>query len=86
MIGAIGERRGDVERAVAAWADTLRADAKFDVLGPAPYPVARVNDERRYRFAVRTRDMDALREALRGRVIPLARKTEGVRLAITIDA
>ena len=64
----------------------LRGDERFDVLGPVPYPLARVNDEWRYRIAVRTRDMPALRAALRERVLPLAAATEGVRLAITIDA
>jgi primosomal protein N' (replication factor Y) len=85
-LGAIGRSRRAVEAAIARWADALRGDERFDVLGPAPYPVARVNDEWRYRTAVRTRDMAALRAALRERILPLAAETEGVRLAITIDA
>ncbi len=85
-LGAIGRSRRAVEAAIARWADALRDDERFDVLGPAPYPVARVNDEWRYRIAVRTRDMPALRATLRERILPLAAETEGVRLAITIDA
>ncbi len=85
-LGAIGRSRRAVEAAIARWADALRGDERFDVLGPVSYPVARVNDEWRYRIAVRTRDMPALRAALRERVLPLAATTEGVRLAITIDA
>jgi primosomal protein N' (replication factor Y) len=87
LLGAIGRSRRAVEAAIAQWADTLRDDERFDVLGPATYPVARVNDEWRYRTAVRTKDLDALRDAIRAKVIPLAATTsDAVRLAITIDA
>jgi primosomal protein N' (replication factor Y) len=85
LIGAIGRSRRAVEAAVGAWAVALRGDRRFDVLGPAPYPVARVNDEWRYRLAVRTKELDALREALRTVVQPLAAGADGVRMAITID-
>ncbi|MDB5028955.1 MAG: primosomal protein, partial [Candidatus Eremiobacteraeota bacterium] len=87
LLGAIGRSRRAVEDAIARWADALRGDKRFDVLGPAPYPVARVNDEWRYRIAVRTKDMDALRAAIRRDVLPLAETVSaGVRLAVTIDA
>ncbi|HEX3549336.1 MAG TPA: primosomal protein N' [Candidatus Elarobacter sp.] len=86
LLGAVGRSRRAVESAIAEWADALRGDARFDVLGPAPYPVARVNDEWRYRVAVRTRAMEALRSALRTSVLPSAEATPGVRLALTIDA
>jgi primosomal protein N' (replication factor Y) len=86
QIGAIGRSRRTVERAIARWAEALRGDERFEVLGPATYPVARVNDEWRYRLAVRTREMAALRTALRERVLPLAEAEPGVRIAITIDA
>ncbi len=86
LIGAIGRSRRAVERAIASWAGALRADPRFDVLGPAPYPVARVNEEWRYRIAVRTKALDALRDAISSRVLPLASQTEDVRIAITIDA
>jgi primosomal protein N' (replication factor Y) len=86
LVGAIGRSRRAVERAIARWADALRGDERFDVLGPATYPVARVNEEWRYRVAVRTREMPALRAALRERVLPLAEAEPGVRIAITIEA
>ena len=86
LLGAIGRSRRAVEAAIARWADALRGDERFDVLGPATYPVARVNDEWRYRIAVRTKAMDALRAAIRAKVLPLAAEADGVRLAITIDA
>ena len=85
-VGAIGRSRRAVEAAIGRWADALRPDRRFDVLGPAPYPVARVNEEWRYRIAVRTKDMDALRAALRADVIPLAAATPEVRIAIAVDA
>ncbi len=86
LVGAIGRSRRDVEAAIGAWADALRGDVRFEVLGPAPYPVARVNDEWRYRIAVRTKAMEALRGELRRRVLPLAAGADGVRAALTIDA
>ena len=86
LVGAIGRSRRAVETAIARWADALRGDPRFDVLGPATYPVARVNEEWRYRIAVRTKQIDGLREALRERVLPLAAETGEVRIAITVDA
>ena len=86
LLGAIGRSRRAVEGAIAAWAAPLRDDPRFEILGPAPYPVARVNDEWRYRVAARTKDPDALRTAIRERVVPLARETESVRLTIAVDA
>lgn len=85
LLGAIGASRAAVQRAIVRWADELRDDPRFEVLGPAPYPVARVNDEWRYRIAIRTRAIEALRAALRERVIPLARREAGVRAALAID-
>ncbi|HEX3467748.1 MAG TPA: primosomal protein N' [Candidatus Elarobacter sp.] len=86
LIGAIGRSRHAVENAIASWATLLRADERFDVLGPAPYAVARVNDEWRFRLAVRTKAMDALRTALRERIFPLLDTTPQVRITTVIDA
>ena len=86
LLGAIGRSRRAVEGAIARWADALRGDERFDVLGPATYPVARVNDEWRYRIAgAHEGDGRAARRDPRD-VLPLAAAAEGVRLAITIDA
>ncbi|MBV9439797.1 MAG: hypothetical protein JOZ24_07385 [Candidatus Eremiobacteraeota bacterium] len=78
--------RAAVEAAIASWTEPLRADDRFDVLGPAPYPVARVNEEWRYRVAVRTKELDALRATLRAQVLPAAARLRGVRLAISFEA
>ena len=65
---------------------SLREDARWEVLGPAPYPIARLNDEWRYRIAIKTRDLDALRDALRARVLPAAARVKETRLVITFEA
>ncbi len=62
---------------------TIRAG---DVLGPAAYPLARLNDEWRYRIAVKTRELDVLRDALRSRVQPAAARSKDTRLVITFEA
>ena len=85
VVGAIGRSRRAVEGAIARWADALRGDPRFEVLGPAAYPVARVNDEWRYRFAVRTARLDPLRDALRERLLVPSAGVQGVRLAIVVD-
>ncbi|BDE06443.1 primosomal protein N' [Vulcanimicrobium alpinum] len=85
MLGAIGRSRRAVETAIARWAAPLRGVDGFEVLGPAPYPVARVNDEWRYRIAVRTKALERLRAAIRADVLPLADAVEGVRLTVTIE-
>ncbi len=85
LLGAIGRSRQASEAAIARWADALRGDSRFEVLGPAPYPVARVNDEWRFRAAVRTKELDALRATIRARLFDPAAAVEGVRLAVTVD-
>ncbi len=54
-------------------------------LGPAPYPIVRVNDEWRYRVALRGRNPAALRALVRERVLPRARTDRATRLAINVD-
>ena len=67
---------GAIARRVAETAQTLRrAAARWrtvaEVLGPAPYPIARVNDEWRYRIALRGRKPAAAAGA-RSRADPAA--------------
>jgi len=82
----VGADRARVEDTIARYADALRDDARWEVLGPAPYPIARLNDAWRYRIAVKTKDLDALRDALRTRVLPLAARDRETHLAITFEA
>jgi primosomal protein N' (replication factor Y) len=86
FVGVVGAERARVEETIARYADALRDDARWDVLGPAPYPIARLNDAWRYRIALKTKDLDALREALRTRVLPLAARDRATHLAITFEA
>jgi len=86
QLGAIGRSRRAVEDAIGGWAAVLREDPRFEVLGPAPYAVARVNEEWRYRLAVRAKDNDAIRTAIRERIVPLAAGSPGVRLVIAVEA
>jgi hypothetical protein len=45
-----------------------------------------LNDEWRYRIAVKTRELDALRDALRSRVLPEAARSKDTRLVVTFEA
>jgi len=86
MAGVVGRDRRAVETAIEQYAGALREDERWQVLGPAPYPLARLNDESRYRIAIKTRELDALRAALRARVLPVAARSKDTRLAITFEA
>ena len=84
-LGIIGRERGAAEENAERYAAVLREDTRWQVLGPAPYPVARLNNEWRYRVAVKSRDIAALRVTLRDHILPLARNERRSRLAINID-
>ncbi|GAC1407021.1 MAG: hypothetical protein NVSMB64_13370 [Candidatus Velthaea sp.] len=84
-VGAIGRDRAVVEETIARYADLLRDDERWQILGPAAYPLARLNNEWRYRIAIKTRDMDALRAALREKIVGAARSEKTTRITITID-
>jgi primosomal protein N' (replication factor Y) (superfamily II helicase) len=84
--GVMGRSRANVEAAIERYAELLRTDERWEVLGPATYPLARLNDEWRYRIAVKTRELDALRDALRSRVLPEAARSKDTRLVITFEA
>jgi primosomal protein N' (replication factor Y) len=86
FVGVIGADRAQVEATIARYADLLRDDPRWEVLGPAAYPLARVNDTWRYRIALKTKRLDDLRDALRTRVLPLALREKDTRLVVTFDA
>ncbi|GAC1521063.1 MAG: hypothetical protein NVS2B3_17390 [Vulcanimicrobiaceae bacterium] len=84
-LGVIGR---DERRALAAathYAQLVRGVAETEVLGPAPYPIARVNDEWRYRIALKTRAGTALRRFLREELVPLAARDRATRLVVNVD-
>ncbi len=84
-VGAIGRDRRTVAAAADGYAELLRRVPGAEVLGPAPYPVARVNDEWRYRIAVKADDADPVRREIRETLQPLAAAARGVRLAVNVD-
>ncbi len=84
-LGIIGrDRRHVVERA-ERYAALLREAEFLEVLGPAPYPIVRMNNEWRYRIVLRTTKPAALRELIRAAILPQANADGATRLAIAID-
>ena len=84
-LGVIGRSRVRVIEMARRYAEVLREQDRAEVLGPAPYPVVRVNEEWRYRIALKTRTLRALREFVRRRILPMARGDRTTRLAINVD-
>jgi primosomal protein N' (replication factor Y) (superfamily II helicase) len=85
FLGTIGRDRTSVIRAIDRYADALRADGRWEVLGPAPFPLERLNDEWRHRIAIKTRYLDQLRTVLRDEIVPMAARDTTNRLVIAID-
>jgi primosomal protein N' (replication factor Y) len=85
FVGVVGADRPQVEATIARYAEALAGDRRWEVLGPAPYPLARLNEQWRYRLAIKTKDLDAVRAALRERILPLAERERATRLAISFE-
>jgi primosomal protein N' (replication factor Y) (superfamily II helicase) len=83
--GVIGRRREQADETARRYAALLQAAGIGEVLGPAPYPIARLNEEWRFRIAIKTRKPAAARAAIRALVLPLARADRATRLAINVD-
>ena len=84
-LGVIGRNRNHTHDVAARYASALRDDVAAEVLGPSPYPVARVNAEWRFRLAIKTQKPALVRAAIRERVLPIARAERETRLAINVD-
>ncbi len=84
-LGLIGRDREAVMRAAHRCAELLARANAGDVLGPAPYAVERVNDEWRYRIAVKAIDTTAARRFIRDELPALGIDRDGVRLAVNAD-
>ena len=84
-LGVLGADRAAVAAAAERYAALLRELPGVDVLGPAPYPVARANDEWRFRIALKCADGKRLRTYLREALRDLASRDREVRLAINVD-
>jgi primosomal protein N' (replication factor Y) len=84
-LGVIGRIERAVVEAATRYAARVRSVPGATVLGPAPAPIARLNDEWRYRIAIKTHDGAALRRFLRESLQPAAAADRGVRLAVNVD-
>jgi primosomal protein N' (replication factor Y) (superfamily II helicase) len=84
-LGVIGRSRECVLRVARRYARVAREAELAEVLGPAPYPIARVNNEWRYRIALRSAKPRPLRALVRDRILPLARADQTTRLAVNVD-
>jgi primosomal protein N' (replication factor Y) (superfamily II helicase) len=84
-LGVISRDRELALSTARRYAELLTGIAGTDALGPAPYPIARLNHEWRYRLAVATLKPALVRAAIRERIGPLARADTGTRIAINVD-
>jgi primosomal protein N' (replication factor Y) len=84
-VGVIGRSRQQTLERAALYAQVLAESRVGEVLGPAPYPLARIKNEWRMRIVVKTYTMSAARAAVRERILPLARSDRTTRVAINVD-
>ena len=84
-LGVIGRSKAAVETSATRYAELLGGIPDVEVLGPAPYPVARVNDEWRYRIVVKAANASAARRFVRETLLPLATTDRDVRVAVNVD-
>jgi primosomal protein N' (replication factor Y) len=84
-LGVIGRNRSRALAECERYAQVLRGAGAGEVLGPAPYPIARLNAEWRFRLVLKTRAPAAARAAIRERILPLARAARDTRLAVNVD-
>ena len=84
-LGVIGRSRVAALEQARRYAAALVESGTAQVLGPAPYPIARLNDEWRFRIALKTADGASLRRAIRERILPAARADRQTRVSINVD-
>lgn len=84
-LGVISRNRADASETARRYAELLREAGIGEILGPAPYPIARLNEEWRFRIAIKTRVPKVARKLLRERILPLAKRDRTTRLAVNVD-
>jgi primosomal protein N' (replication factor Y) len=84
-LAVIGRDQGAVKSAARRYAEALRAGLEAEVLGPAPFAVARVNGEWRYRVAIKSARSEPVATFIRDVLGPLARRERGTRLIVNVD-
>ncbi|HUY10822.1 MAG TPA: primosomal protein N' [Candidatus Dormibacteraeota bacterium] len=84
-LGVIGLDQEETHATAQRYAALLHERKEIDVRGPAPYPIARLNERWRYRIALLADSGATLRNAVRDVILPLARKDRQTHLAISVD-
>ena len=84
-LGIVGRKREDAQARANEYAELVRALPEVEVLGPAPFPVARMNDEWRYRIAVKTPEAGAVCVFIRETLQKIAAKDRLTRLLVNVD-
>lgn len=84
-LGVIGRSRPATLGHAQQYAETIEESGAVEVLGPAPYPIARLNNEWRFRIALKAQDGAAIRSVLRERILPAARAHRETRVVINVD-
>jgi len=84
-LGVIARARRLAEERSAAYAAILRERDGIEVLGPAPYPIARLNEEWRMRIALKASRLAPLRDAIRSLILPRAHADAQTRLVINVE-
>ncbi|MGH7661966.1 MAG: replication restart helicase PriA, partial [Vulcanimicrobiaceae bacterium] len=85
-LAVAGRSKARVEKAADGYAAILRQARAGEIVGPAPHPLPRLNDEWRWRIAVKAGNLDRAREVLRERILPLARGDRATRVWISIES
>lgn len=84
-LGVAGRSRPAALAQAKRYAQTLEESGAAQILGPAPYPIARLHEEWRFRIALKTNDAQRARAAIRERVLPLAKGERSTRLIVNVD-
>ncbi len=84
-LAIVGRDQAAVRRTAQAYAQALRDGVAAEVLGPAPFAVARVNGEWRYRIAIKSERSEPVTAFIRATLVPLAQRERGTRLIVNVD-
>ncbi len=84
-VGIIGRVEAATVAAATRYGELIRGLGDAEVLGPAPYPIVRVNDEWRYRLAIKGASLGHVRRYLREALPRIAASDRGVRIAVNVD-
>lgn len=84
-LGVISRSRQKALSQSSRYAEMLRSNGDVEVLGPAPYPIARLNNEWRMRIVLKTLKPKIMRKAIREVIMPIARSDHDTRISINVD-